>query len=389
MISKIKDPTFASAFGEDEIAWLKHTIPVTSHFCENLKGRDFSGKKLAYWMHITPNILPMLLALKETGAEIAVGACNVNSTDDTVAACLAKNGVTVFGWRGMTSADYVENLKEMRSFEANYLCDGGGELSEAYMDKNPPVIGALEATTTGLHRLKNCNLPFPVFDWNSIPLKDKIENRFEVADGLWPVFSQITGLSLFGKRILVVGYGPVGKGIAERARKLGANVLVAEVDPVRQLEARFHGIEAVKLSKGLARCEIVVTATGRDGVIGSEDLKSARPGTIFLNAGHSDQEIDVEWLFGQPHKSMKQYIDRFELGGTHVYLLCRGSLLNLASGFPPQGNDLFDHFTAVMLLGITWMFEGLPDNIKPGLQPYPAHLEQKIAKKSVNLSQNF
>ncbi len=386
MDSKIKDPSLESAYSEDELAWQRYTMPVTTHFCENLKNRDFSGKKLAYWMHITPNILPMLLALKDCGAEIAVGACNANSTDDAVAAYLVKRGIHVLGWRGMSDADYADNLQQMRAFEADYLCVGGGELSEAYMDKNPPIVGALEATRSGLNRLQIHRMPFPVFDWNSIPLKDRIENRFEVADRLWPVFCQVTGLSLFGRRILVVGYGPVGKGIAERARRLGASVFVAELDPVRQLESRFHGCEAVGLTEGIKRCEIVVTATGRERVIKGDDLSKARPGAIFCNAGHFDREIDIDWLYLHPYRSMKQNIERIDLDDTHLYLLCRGSLLNLASGIPSHGNDLFDHFTAVMLLGIVWMFDGLPDDIKPGLQPYPAHLEKKIARTSIEIA---
>ena len=151
------------------------------------------------------------------------------------------------------------------SFDADYLCDMGGELSMAYLDRTPPVKGALEATTSGLNLLKDHDLPFPVFDWNSIPLKDRLENRFHVGDGVWPAFGHVTGLGLFGRRVLVIGYGPVGKGIAERARNLGAVVSVADLDAVRLLEARHHGCETVTLEEGLARCEIIVTATGVEG----------------------------------------------------------------------------------------------------------------------------
>ena len=183
-------------------------------------------------------------------------------------------GIHVYGWQGMSQADYQENLAIVRSFEADYLCDMGGELCLAYLDKTPPVKGALEATMSGLHLLKNATLPFPVFDWNSIPLKD-LHNRFHVGDTVWPAFNQVTGMSLYGRRVLVIGCGPVGKGIAERARDLGAVVQVTDLDPVRLLEAQHLGCEAVSLKEGIGRCQIIVTATGVEGVLSEE---AASPG---------------------------------------------------------------------------------------------------------------
>jgi adenosylhomocysteinase len=284
----------------------------------------------------------------------------------------------------MSEAEYRENLAVVRGFEAEYLCDMGGELCVAYLDKTPPVKGALEATMSGLHLLREHNVPFPIFDWNSIPLKD-LHNRFHVGDSVWPAFSQLTGLGLFGRRVLVIGQGPVGKGIAERARALGAIVHVTDLDPVRLLEAGHLGCETVRLDEGLARCHIIVTATGVEGVLREEQLCRVRPGTILFNAGHSNREIDIDWLDRQPHQRIKAHIERFDVGKTYLFLLAQGSLLNLAAGAGPYGVDQFDHYTAVMLLGIAWMFDGIPDDISPGLQRYPAHLEREIAELSVRL----
>ncbi len=383
--SRIKDIALAAQLDEAELAWQNHVAPITHHYCRQIAQRDYRGKKLACWQHVTLNTIAMLLALKEAGAEITLGACNVDSTDDVAAAYLASKGITVYGWRGMSQQDYEENLRLVRRAQADYLCDMGGELSVAYLDKTPPVKGALEATTSGLHMLRGRDLPFPVFDWNSIPLKDRIENRFHVGDGVWPAFSHVTGLSLFGRRVLVIGFGPVGKGIAERARQLGATVYVTDLDPVRLIEARYHGCLAVSLAQGVANCQIIVTATGAERVLREESLQQAQPGAILFNAGHSNREIDVDWLDRQPHRRMKAHIERFELETTHLYLLAKGSLLNLAAGAGPHGNDLFDHYTAVMLLGLAWMFEGLPPEIQPGLQRYPAHLERQIAELSVKI----
>jgi adenosylhomocysteinase len=261
----------------------------------------------------------------------------------------------------------------------------GGELSVAYLDKTPPVKGAMEATTSGLNLLRQYELPFPVFDWNSIPLKDRLENRFHVGEGVWPAFGYVTGMGLFGRRVLVVGYGPVGKGIAERARDLGALVHVADLDPVRLIEARHHGCETVGLEEGLARCQIIVTATGVERVLSERHLRGVRPGAILFNAGHSSREIDIDWLYQQPSQRMKAQIERFDLGETHLFLLAKGSLLNLAAGAGAHGLDMFDHYCAVMLLGMAWMFDGIPDNLSKGLQLYPAHLERQIAELSVRL----
>jgi adenosylhomocysteinase len=326
----------------------------------------------------------MMMALKQAGADVVVGACNVDSTHDPTAAYLVSKGISVYGWQGMSQVEYQENLALVRSFGADYLCDMGGELSVAYLDKTPPVKGALEATTSGLHLLKKHRLPFPVFDWNSIPLKD-LHNRFHVGDSVWPAFSHVTGLGLFGRRVLVLGYGPVGKGIAERARDLGAIVHVADLDPVRLLEAHHLGIETVGLDEGLGRYHIIVTATGVEGVLRKEHICQVRPGVILFNAGHSNREIDIDWLYQQPHQRMKTHIERFDIGKTYLFLLAQGSLLNLAAGAGPYGVDMFDHYTAVMLLGIAWMFDGIPDDIAPGLHLYPAHLEREIAEFSVRI----
>jgi adenosylhomocysteinase len=383
--SRIKDPGLSAAIDEAEMAWLRYVMPITEHYCREISQRDYRGKRLACWIHITSNTPPMLLALAESGAEIACGACNVDSTDDAAAAYLSERGVTVYGWRGMTRADYDQNKHLARDFDADYLCDMGGELSVAYLDREPPVKGALEATTSGLNLLREYDFPFPIFDWNSIPLKDNLENRFHVGNEVWPVFSQATWLNLYGRSVLVVGCGPVGMGIAERARDLGAIVYVADLDAVRLIEARHLGCSPVSLEEGLARCQIVVTATGVEGVLGEGQLRKARPGAIFFNAGHSNREIDIDWLYGRPHRRVKAHIERFDLDATHIFLLAKGSLLNLAGAMGPHGHDLFDLYTAVMLRGISWLFDNGAEGASPGVQPYPSDLEQEIARLSVKV----
>lgn len=383
--SRIKNLDLAAQIDEGELEWHRYLTPITEHLARQIVRKNYRGKRLAYWGHITrQNTVSMMVALREAGAEIVMGACSVDSTDDAAAAYAVSKGINVYGWQGMSQAEYQENLAIVRAFEADYLCDMGGELCVAYLDKTPPVKGALEATMSGLHLLRKHRLPFPVFDWNSIPLKD-LHNRYHVGDTIWPAFNYVTGMGLFGRRVLVVGAGPVGKGIAERARDLQACVHVTDLDPVRLLEARHLGCETVTLAEGLARCQIIVTATGVEGVLAEEHLSQVRPGAILFNAGHSNREIDIDWLYRQRHRRMKAHIERFDIGDTYLFLLAQGSLLNLAGGAGYHGPDQFDHYTAVMLAGIAWMFDGIPDELSPGLQPYPAHLEREIAELSVRI----
>jgi adenosylhomocysteinase len=376
--SRIKDILLASQMDLGLLSWHRTITPVTEFYVAMAQARDDSNKRVAYWGHITFNVVPMLLALKEAGAEIIVGACNCESTNDVVAAYLVTQDIPVLGYQGMSETERLGNLDLMQNFKADYLCDTGGELCQRYF--NMPVKGALEATTSGLRLLETFDVKFPVFEWNSIALKDKFENRFHVGDGIWTAFNIVTGLGLFGKHVLVIGYGPVGKGIAERARDLGAIVSVTDPNPLRALEARHHGCQSVTLEQGLAQCHIIVTATGVEGVLQEAQFKMIRSGAVVLNAGHSGLELDTPWLYSQPYELLTHHIDCVRLATNYFFILTKGNLLNLAAGVGPQATELFDAYTAIMLRGLFWMMDGLPFDTKPGLQPYPAQLENEIAK---------
>jgi adenosylhomocysteinase len=376
-MSLIKNSSLASEMDLGLLAWHRHITPVTEHYVRTAQTKNYAGKRVAYWGHITFNVVPMLLALKDTGAEVIVGACNNDSTHDVSAAYLVSQGIPVFGYQGMSEKEGLENLQTLRDFQPDYLCDTGGELSIACL--NQAVKGGLEATTSGIHLLKQHTLTFPIFEWNSIPLKDKFENRFHVGDGIWTAFNIVTGMGLFGKHVLVIGYGPVGKGIAERARTLGAIVHVAELDPLRALEARHHGCNVMTLQEGLHLASIIVTATGVEKVLREEHLEHLNHGAILLNAGHSGLELDTAWLYKEPFTVLTKHIDRFELNGKEFFVLTRGNLLNLASGVGPLATELFDAYTAIMLRGLLWLMDGV--EYRPGLHRYPEGLEREIAER--------
>ena len=368
---------------EAGLEWLRFTHPVSEHFGAEVRRTDLSGKRLAGWMHLLPDSILTLMPFVEAGVSVRVGACNPDSTNPQVVEYLSHYGVEVFDGRREPREFYDRTLRRFASGPLDAICDMGGELIEAATLAGTSVAGALEATTTGLHRIRPLQLKFPVFDWNGIPLKDAIENRFHVGAETWPAFEGITGLSLFGRRILVVGFGPVGRGVAERARDLGAIVTVAERDPVRQLEAMHFGCQTAPLASALTEAEVVVTATGRDGVLGKEDLSLCRDGAVVFNVGHSNREIDVDWLDGHERRTMRDHIERYVIGGRTLFLLSRGSMINLAFTGGSAASNLFDPFSGVIIRGLLWLLTGGAEGAPPGLQPYPPALEREVAAVSL------
>lgn len=364
---------------EAGLEWLRFTHPVAEHFGAEVRRTDLSGKHLAGWMHLLPDTILTLMPFVEAGASVRVGACNPDSMDPNVVDYLASHGVEVFDGRREPRDLYDGTLHRFATGPLDAICDMGGELIEAATVAGTPVGGALEATTTGLHRIRPLNLAFPVFDWNGIALKDAIENRFHVGAETWPAFESITGLSLFGRRILVVGFGPVGRGVAERARDLGAIVTVAERDPVRQLEALHFGCRVAPLSAALADAEVVVTATGRDGVLGGAELSRCRDGAVVFNVGHSNREIDVDWLDGHDRRTMKDHIQRYAVGSRTLFLLNRGSMINLAFTGSSAVSAMFDPFSGVIIHGLFWLLKGGAAGVPPGLHAYPQELEREVA----------
>ena len=364
---------------EAALEWLRFTHPISTHFGAAVRRTDLSGKRLAGWMHLLPDTILTLMPFVEAGVSVRVGGCNPDSTDPRVVEYLTRHGVEVFDGRREPRALYDETLRRFATGPLDAICDMGGELIEAATLAGTPIAGALEATTTGLHRIRPLHLAFPVFDWNGIALKDAIHNRFHVGEETWPAFGSITGLSLFGCRVLVVGFGPVGRGVAERARALGAVVTVAERDPVRQLEAVHFGCRTLPLAEALAGAAVIVTATGRDGVLGEAELGLCRDGAVLFNVGHSNREIDVDWLDRHERRTMKAHIERYAIGGRSLFLLNRGSLINIAFTGNLAGSASFDPFSGVMIRGLLWLLTGGAANIPAGLHEYPPALEQEVA----------
>ena len=367
-----------------ELDWIAWTNPITTAFGTEVAASDLSGRTVACHQHVTPNNICIVGPLVEAGARVRIAPCNPDSTDDRAASHLASMGVEIRGRAGMSAVEHADALAWLASEPADALCDMGGELISAAAAAGHRPGGALEATTTGLHRLAGLDIPFPVLDWNGIALKDLIHNRHHVGAETWPAFAAITGLSLYGREIVVVGFGPVGQGVALRARDLGANVTVVDLDPVRLIQAQHHGCRVADFDDAVRRASVVVTATGFDGVVEAAQIVRLADGAILMNVGHSSREIDVDWLDQHPHTELRRHLERYEVNGKRVHLLNRGSLVNLAVGLGNGAAQLFDPFAAIMLLGLDAILEGRIADLPAGVQRYPAELETRVARALVD-----
>ena len=367
-----------------ELEWIAWTNPITTAFGTEVAASDLSGRTVACHQHVLPDSICILGPLLEAGARVRMAPCNPDSTDDHTATHLASMGVEIRGRAGMSAAEHADALAWLASEPADALCDMGGELIAATATAGYRPAGAIEATTTGLHRLAGLDIPFPVLDWNGIALKDLVHNRHHVGAETWPAFTAITGLSLYGREIVVIGFGPVGKGVALRARDLGANVTVVDLDPVRLVQAQHHGCRVADFDDAVPGASVIVTATGFDGVIGAAQIERLADGAILMNVGHSNREIDVDWLNQHPHTGLRRHLERYEVNGRRVHLLNRGSLVNLAAGLGTGAPQMFDPFAAIMLLGLDAILQGRTAGLSAGVQRYPAQLETRVARALVD-----
>lgn len=365
---------------EAELEWLAWTTPITTAFGAEVSARDLTGRTVTCRQHILADTICIVAPLVAAGAKVRMAPCNPDSTDERAVAYLTSIGVEIHARSGMSPGELAESLDWLVSEPADALCDMGGDLIAAASAAGHRPVAALEATTTGLHRLDRLDIPFPVLDWNGIALKDLIHNRHHVGVETWPAFSAITGLALYGREVVVVGFGPVGQGVAARARDLGAVVTVVDLDPVRLVQARHDGCRVADIQDALRTASVVVTATGFDRALGAEQIADLADGAILANVGHSDREIDVDWLDQHEHAAVRRHLDRYEVGGRRLYLLNRGSLLNLAPGLGIGAPQLFDPFLSIMLLGLDAILGGDTVDLPAGVQRYPRSLEARVAR---------
>ena len=359
-----------------ELDWARLQMPLTRRGCEALPRLD--GVRLACSMHLDLKMVPVLEVLLERGAAVFLTTCNPTTVRDEVVAHLRARGAEAHAWRNMPVAEGEAAFERALAWEPTHLCEMGADLSRVLHARGGEtrVKAGLEATGSGIVRMRTLALRYPVFNWDDLPIKEGLHNRWLVGLSTWQTFSERTRLTLHGKQVLVVGYGLVGQGVAEVARAFGGTVRVADKEPVRLLEARYAGWDAGPLSaEQLARADVIVTATGVAGVIGAEQVRHVRAGCFLLNVGHVANEIDVVAL--GPRREVLPHVEEARPHGQPVYLFAGGSMANLTAGWGDSLNA-FDITLATMVAGLRFIFsEGA--GRRPGLLPLPRHVWSDVA----------
>jgi len=340
--------------GELLIEWASKHMPVLNQIAERFKNeRILEGLRVGACLHVTKETAVLIKTLVAGGAEVALCGSNPLSTQDEVAAALAKMGVKVYAWRGETTEEYYWCINRVIDHRPNITLDDGADLvTTIHMSRREVlqnIIGGTEETTTGVMRLKAMAekgvLQYPIIAVNNAYTKYLFDNRYGTGQSTIDGILRATNILLAGKRFVVCGYGWCGRGLALRARGMGANVIVTEVDPIRALEAVMDGFQVMPLSEAAAVGDIFVTATGNINVIRMEHMLKMKDGAILANSGHFNVEISIPDLEGISisKRTIKPNLDEYTLkDGRKIYLLAEGRLVNLAAaeGHPPEVMDM-------------------------------------------------
>ncbi len=342
MTGKVADTGLASR-GKLSHEWALGRMTIIEKILKNKKRQPLDGIRLGVCLHVTKETSVLVMAAKKLGARISMCSANPLSAQDDIAAFLYSEGVDVYAWRGETIQEYQSCIRDVLASNPSFVIDDGGDLhSMAHKTKTKGIAGGTEETTSGVKRLmaleKAGRLAYPVIAVNNARTKYLFDNRHGTGQSTMDGIMRATGIFMPGTKVVVSGYGWVGKGVAARARGMGAIVIVSEVDPLRALEAKMDGFEVMRLSEAASLGDLFITCTGQIGVIRKEHIVRMKDGAILANAGHFDVEIDVSYLYSNRHAEVRPNVERFEIAGKKVYLLSRGRVVNLvtAEGNPPE-----------------------------------------------------
>ncbi|WP_026760417.1 MULTISPECIES: adenosylhomocysteinase [Selenomonas] len=343
MKSMIRDIKLAPS-GHDKIEWVKNFMPVMRAVDEEFsRTKPFAGKKMVITLHLEAKTAYMAEVFMHAGAEVAITGSNPLSTQDDVAAALVEDGVNVFAWHDCTEEEYFKFIDEALKIEPDFIIDDGGDLVHAlhttHRDLLPKIVGGSEETTTGVHRLRGLaqdgKLEFPMIAANDAYMKFLFDNRYGTGQSTWDGIMRTTNLVIAGKTVVIAGYGWCGKGGAMRARGLGANVVITEVDPIKAIEAVFDGFRVMPMDEAAKIGDIFLTLTGDKDVIVKRHFESMKDGAMLANSGHFDCEINIPELesLSKSRRKVRNNIEEFlQKDGRKIYLLAEGRLVNLAAG---------------------------------------------------------
>jgi len=384
----VKDIKLA-AEGKKLIEWAARDMPVLAKIgAEFEKKKTLKGVKLAACLHVTSETANLMIALKRAGADVLLCASNPLSTNDAVAASLVKDyKIPTYAIKGEDNKTYYKHLYAALDFEPNQTMDDGADLvgliHSKYKKLISTVVGSTEETTTGVIRLRameaDGTLQIPVVAVNDNMTKHMFDNRYGTGQSVMDGVMRATNMLIAGKTVVVCGYGWCGRGVASRAKGLGADVIVTEVNPVRALEARMDGFRVMKLVDAAAEAHLIISVTGNKHVVDAVHMKAARDGVVLAQAGHFDVEINKDALkkIAKSIKQVRPYVQEYNTGKRRFYLLAEGRLINLAAaeGHPAS---VMDMSFAGQALAAQYMWEAR-GKLEPGVHQLPQKLDERIA----------
>lgn len=376
--------------GKKLIEWAARDMPVLEIIRQRFKAKKvLKGVKLAACLHVTSETANLMITLRDAGADVVLCASNPLSTNDAVAASLAKDyGIPTYAIKGEDGKTYYQHLRTALDFEPNQTMDDGADLvgmiHTEYKNLIGTVVGSTEETTTGVIRLRameaDGTLKIPVLAVNDNLTKHLFDNRYGTGQSTIDGIIRATNMLLAGKTFVVCGYGWCGRGVASRAHGMGANVVVTEIDPIKALEAKMDGFRVMKLVDAMKEADVVLSTTGNKHVVDDIHMKKAKDGVILAQSGHFDVEINKSALkkMSKSVKQVRPFVQAFAVGTKTIYLLAEGRLVNLAAaeGHPAS---VMDMSFAGQALAAQYMWD-LRGTLEPKVHNLPHKLDEEIAK---------
>jgi adenosylhomocysteinase len=390
---KVKDISLAD-WGRKEIELAEAEMPGLMSLREEYKDEQpLKGARIAGCLHMTIQTAVLIETLIALGADVTWSSCNIFSTQDQAASAIAAAGIPVYAWKGMSEEEFDWCIEQTLFFgeerkPLNMILDDGGDLTNMVLDRYPELVpginGISEETTTGVHRLydrmKGGTLPLPVINVNDSVTKSKFDNKYGCRESAVDAVRRATDVMLAGKRVVVCGYGDVGKGTAASFKGTGAIVTVTEIDPICALQAAMDGHEVKKLDSVVATADIVITTTGNKDIVVSRHFEAMKDKTIVCNIGHFDNEIDVAWLntnHGKTKVEIKPQVDKYTVNGKDIILLAEGRLVNLGCATGHPSFVMSNSFTNQTLAQIELWNNA--QNYENKVYMLPKHLDEKVA----------
>jgi adenosylhomocysteinase len=386
----VTDMTLADE-GRRKIEWISHRMPVLNTLCTRFQGDGvFQNKTVAVSIHLEAKTAYLCLILKKLGAEVWATGSNPFSTKDDVCATLAQDGVHVFAHHGVNEADHQKELSSLLKSHPQAVLDDGADICMA-MHGSPEfgdrLNGFSEETTTGVLRLRQLEragkLLFPAVTVNNAKSKHLFDNRYGTGESTWTAVTHLTNLTVGGKKVVILGYGWVGRGVATIAKGMGAHVIITERDPWKALEAHMDGYEVMPLADAARFGDLFITATGLEGVLRAEHIAEMKSGALIGNAGHSDLEIDMPAIramarsVDETRENVYEY--RFP-NGRSVVLIADGHIVNIAGGFGHPA-EILDMSFSLQLASLHYLLR--TPKRKPGVYEVPDEIDELVVRQKL------